>query len=430
LTVRCLGGCGGQVERSGYLLSKDGSTILLDYGAQLSKPPVFPLHVAPRQLDGFVVSHAHLDHTGGAPYLYISGRMPVYSQEVTMKQVDLLVRDFLKLSGPRLPYEFLELHTLLQHSKHLGYHEKTQMGKGVFSVELYNSGHIPGGASLMVETGKERLLYTSDINTYETRLMSPAETTYGELDAIICESTYAGRFHPDRKATEGRFLERVSEMVQGGGTVLIPTFAIGRSQEILLILHHGGYENDLYMDGMALSATRLFIEHSDVLKEPPALERAMESVTEVYRWKDRKKVVDKPGVIIAPAGMLGGGTAIFYMSRIYKNPKNAIFIVGFQAPGTPGKALVEEKRAYIRGVETRVEAEVESFKFSSHADQKGFEGIFKGLEGDPLVILVHGEESRVQQQVKFVTQEIGLKACAPGLGDEIEIGGNGPLQGR
>ena len=426
LTIKFLGGV-EQIGRSAILVSSNGSNILLDYGVELKKPPLFPLHVAPRELDALVLSHSHLDHTGRSPYLYISGNMETFTTPPTIDQVDILVKDFLKLSGPMLPYEYLDLRTLESKTIPLNYREEVELKGTPFTLQFLNAGHIPGSAQTLLEIGSKRLLYTSDINSVETRLQAPADMDYGELDVLICESTYAGIYHPDRRENEKAFVEKVREVVEGGGVAFIPTFAIARSQEIAMILVENGFKGDIYMDGMALTATKIFLDHKPFLKDPHSLEYAMKRVIEVVNWKQRKKVGEKPCAIISPAGMLGGGAAVYYMSKVYNKEKNAIFIVGFQIPGTPGRALKEERKAYIKGKKQKVLAEIYEYLFSSHIDQRGFEKLFKSLKGEPKVFLVHGEKSNIKFLHRFIEEEVGLEVIDPKLGETYDLDSPNPL---
>lgn len=424
--VKFLGSC-GEVQRSSILVSSDSSRVLMDYGVRLSNPPEFPLHVSPKDLDALVISHAHLDHTGGTPLLYVSRQLPVYTNEVTMEQVDLLIRDFLKLSGPQLPFEYVEMKKMRDSLSHTPYRNEKKVPNSPFRLEFVNSGHIPGSASVTVQSDDTRLLYTSDVNHIETQLVEPASLEFGEVDAVITESTYGGQVHPDRREEERRFVERVRSAVSRGGTVLIPTFAIGRSQEVMLILEKGGYKGPLFMDGMAVKATRIYLRHKDYIKEPDTLQRAMERTEVVDNRKHRQRVAKRPGAIIAPAGMLGGGSAVYYMSQVYSDEKDAIFIVGFQAPGTPGKMLVERKQAYIHGKKRQVNAEVESFKFSSHTDSTGFEKMFDALEGSPPVFVTHGDEDRLEKQAELA-EEMGFESLIPEVGEEYAIGSGGNVR--
>lgn len=424
LKLRFLGAA-GQVERSATLITVNGSKLLLDYGVQLKRPPLFPLHVSPRELSGIAVSHAHLDHSGATPFLYISGVMSAYTTPATMDLIDLLIKDFLKISGPDLPFEFVDLQTLESKAATMGYRERVEVPHSPFTIEFLNAGHVPGASQILVDTGSKRILYTGDINSYETHLQAPADFDYGDVDVVISESTYAGETHPERDKHEEDFAEKIRGVLEDGGIALIPTFAIGRSQEILLMLVDRGFDHEIFMDGMAVTASDILIRHPTFLRDAHKLERALRKVNKIYEWKQRRRVVRDPCVIIAPAGMLSGGAAVFYMRRIHDDPRSAIFVVGFQSPGTPGRTLVEEKRTFIRGKERRVRAEVHNYRFSSHIDHRGFEKMFKNIRVEPIVFVVHGDPQNLEALAGLVSEEIGLEAYVPRLGEEFEIGGSG-----
>nr|NIM46155.1 MBL fold metallo-hydrolase [Nitrososphaeria archaeon]NIN53477.1 MBL fold metallo-hydrolase [Nitrososphaeria archaeon]NIQ33994.1 MBL fold metallo-hydrolase [Nitrososphaeria archaeon] len=421
-------GATGQVERSATLISHEDSKILLDYGVQLKRPPLFPLHVSPKELSAMTLSHAHLDHSGASPFLYVSGMMNAYMTSATLDLIDLLIRDFLKISGPDLPYEFIDFQTLRGKTTTVEYHQRIEVPSSPFTLELLDAGHVPGSSQIMVDVGSTRVLYTGDLNSYETHLQPAAETDYGDVDVVITESTYAGVIHPERERHEKDFVDKVGEVLEVGGIALIPTFALGRSQEILLILLERGFEGDIYMDGMALTATDILMQHPGFLKDASKLEKAMERVNKIFQWRQRRKVIKDPCAIISPAGMMGGGSSVFYMKKLRDDPRNAIFVVGFQSPGTPGRTLVEEKKAYIEGRRQRVKSEVYRYSFSSHIDQKGFKRLLKNIKGQPIVFVVHGNLPNQETLAELASKEIGLEAYAPRFGDEFEVSDSGVVR--
>ena len=199
------------------------------------------MHVPPKEVDAIVVTHSHLDHSGAVPIFHIGERKPVYGTRLTFNLANVLIKDFIHLSGYYLPFEYLELRSMMRSRKDIGYREETAVGDIKF--ELLNSGHLPGGASVLVEAAGKRLVYTSDYNAVETRLLPPADLNYGEIDALIIESTYADEDHTPRKELEEKFIKEVIEVVESGGTVLVPAFSVGRAQEIACILaaHHFEY---------------------------------------------------------------------------------------------------------------------------------------------------------------------------------------------
>ncbi len=409
------------VGRAAFLLEEDKHQIILDYGVELTKPPKLPLTIPPRYIDALILSHAHLDHVGAAPYLYVSGNMPLYLTPPTLDLTEVLIKDFLKLSGEYLPFEYLDYIYMSQRAMYTGYREAVLIPSTPFEIELLDAGHIPGSAQVIVRSKGKKILYTGDINNYETRLQKTADINYeDEFDAVIIESTYGADVHPKRDRLEKVFVEKVNEVVENNGVVLVPSFAVGRSQEILLILKQRGFQHKIVMDGMALEITELLLKNKDFIKNPKSLKRAYGKVKKVRRWKERKKVVKEPGVIIAPAGMLGGGSAVFYISKLYKNRKNAIFLVGYQAPGTPGRVLLEEGIVRVEHTSSKAEAERYYFEFSSHTDREGLRKLLSKLSGDPIIIIVHGEE-RGRYGLKEVAEEMGFKTYLPFSGDEYVL---------
>ena len=145
---------------------------------------------------------------------YVRGRLPVYAVEPTFALADILVRDMIKLSGYYLPYEFMDLGTMLEHSVSVPYRSPLEVGDS--TVTLLNAGHIPGSSQVLVESQGKRIAYTSDFNLNATRLVGSADCNYGELDAIIIESTYAREDHPDRDESEKQFVDACSEIVEDG----------------------------------------------------------------------------------------------------------------------------------------------------------------------------------------------------------------------
>ena len=409
------------VGRAAFLLEEDKHRIILDYGVELTKPPKLPLTIPPKYVDALILSHAHLDHVGAAPYLYVSGNMPLYLTPPTLDLTEVLIKDFLKLSGEYLPFEYLDYIYMSQRAMYMKYREEASISSSPFKIEFLDAGHIPGSAQIIVRSNGKKILYTGDINNYETRLQKAADINYEEdFDMVIIESTYGADIHPERERLEKVFVEKVTDVVENDGVVLVPSFAVGRSQEILLILRQRGFKHKIIMDGMALEVTDLLLKNRDFLKSPKSLKKTYGTVKKVRRWKERKRIVKEPGVIIAPAGMLGGGSAVFYISKLYKNRKNAIFLVGYQAPGTPGRVLLEEGIVRVEHTSTKAEADRYYFEFSSHTDREGLKKLLSALSGDPLIVIVHGEE-KGRLGLKEIAENMGFKTYLPVAGDNYVL---------
>jgi len=418
LEIKILGAA-REVGRAAIAVKTSKAQILLDYGVMLNHAPGFPMHIPPKEVDAIVVTHSHLDHSGAVPIFHISEQKKVYGTKLTLDLSSLLIKDFIHLSSYYLPFEYIELNSMIRNYVSINYGEEITVGDIKFT--LLDSGHIPGSASVLVEAEGKRLLYTSDFNTIETRLLHGANFDCGELDAVIIESTYADEDHTERRILEKKFIEEITDVVESGGTVLVPAFSVGRAQEIACILAAYHFEYPVFMDGMAREASRIMMNHLEFIKDPELFMDAMHMADWIEDWRDRKRASKKPSVIIAPAGMLKGGPAVYYIQRVGKKSRNAIFLVGFQIPGTPGRELIETGRCVIDGKIRKVKARVEFFDFSSHCGAKELKETVKGIKGKPTVYTIHGAEGNCQKFAKWIKKEVGLEALAPNPGDTFVI---------
>jgi len=418
LQIRFLGAT-REVGRAAIAVRTAKTQVLLDYGVMLNHEPGFPMHVPPKEVDAIILGHSHLDHSGAIPVFFIHGKKPVYTNKLTAELSQLLISDFIHLSSYYLPYEYLELRTMMRNINHVDFGVKETVGDITF--EFRNAGHIPGSAQVLVEAEGRRLLYTGDFNLIDTRLLEGAKMDYGDLDAVIIESTYANEDHPERLELEKNFVEAVTEVVERGGTVLIPAFSIGRSQEIACILAAHHFEHAVYFDGMAREASRLMMNHMRFLRDPKLFMDAIHSVNWVEGWRDRRKATKIPCVIISPAGMLKGGPAAFYISKIGKKSQNAVFLVSYQIPGTPGRELLEKGVCVIDGKLRKVKATVKHFDFSSHCGAKELKEAINRINGKAKVYVVHGAEGNCELFASWIEKEAGLEAVAPRPGDTFEV---------
>ena len=420
--IRFLGGA-GEVGRSSIALSSGNTTVLLDYGILLDHEPSFPLHIQPRNLDGILLTHAHLDHSGGIPLFYLRGKIPLYTTKLTLKLSRILINDLIKLSGYFLPYEDLNVDTMERCFIPASYGKKFRIKD--LNFEFRDAGHIPGSAQIIIKVAEDNrektIVYTGDINLRKTKLLNAVDVNHGEISCLILESTYATEDHPPRQEVEKAFVKRVKEVVEDGGTVLVPAFSVGRSQEVLCILAEQNFDYPVVMDGMALEVNKVLLEYPEYFRDYELLKYALSSVEWVERWKDRRLAVKKPCVIISPAGMLQGGAAAFYVKEVAKRSRNAIFLVSFQIPGTPGRKLLEEKKIFFGGRKINVEAEVERFDFSSHAGESELKELLKNVEGNPTVFLVHGSREKSEKLAEWVKTELGMPVFVPSIGDTFKI---------
>jgi putative mRNA 3-end processing factor len=418
LQIKFLGSA-REVGRSAISLKTKNTQLILDYGVMVNHEPGFPMHVLPKEVDAVILSHGHLDHSGAIPVFHIQDSKHVYGTRLTFDLAQLLIADFIHLSGYYLPFEYLELRSMMKSCISLDFRKKQTIGDIEF--QLLDAGHIPGSASILVEGDGKRLLYTSDYNTVDTRLLRGSDKDYGKLDAVIIESTYANEDHPDRKNLEKELVDHITDVVETGGTVLIPAFSVGRSQEIACILAAYHFEHSITIDGMTREVNRLLINNKEFLRDPKLFMEAVHSADTVEGWRDRRLAAKKPGVVISPAGMLKGGPAAFYIQKLGKKRQNAVFLVSYQVPGTPGYELMEKGKCVIDGKMCKIKAQVERFDFSSHCGASQLRDTIKALEGNPTVYTVHGAEGNCEKFAKWIETETGLKAIAPKPGDAVSV---------
>lgn len=416
MRVSVLGG-GREVGRAAIAVLRGDKAVMLDYGVNFDEEdrPCFPLHIRPKDVEAVVLTHTHLDHIGAAPALYVSARPRAYATSLTKELMRLMLEDFLKISGYYLLFEEPEVVSLLDSTIVVDYTEEVVLDR--FLVKLYDAGHIPGSAAVYLEVDDVRLVYTGDINYVETKLVGPAKVDGVKAEVLIMESTYGNAKHPPRRFVEKRFVEHAREVVESGGVVLVPAFSVGRGQEIVAVLMDHGFEHPVFIDGMIRSVSEYMLRYRRFLRRPELLERALSEYVLVRGWQDRRRVWRSPGVIVASAGMLKGGPALYYLKKIGDDPKNAVFLVSFQAPGTPGRNLLETGSADGRSPPLR--ARLEWFDFSSHADSDSLLRIADSIRGLEKVILVHGEGDSLSALAERIRDELGI--------DDVIIAENGAV---
>jgi putative mRNA 3-end processing factor len=418
LQIGFLGGA-REVGRIGITVKSATTQVVLDYGVMLDNQPGFPMHVPPKDVDAVVLTHSHLDHSGALPIFYINDKKPLISNKLNLDLSQLLIQDFIHLSSYYLPFEYLELKTMMKNLCNVNFNGETTIGD--MKITLFNAGHTPGSVQVLVEAEGKRILYTGDFNMEETKLLPGASMNYGDLDAVIIESTYADSDHTPRPELEKSFFEAVTETVEKGGTVLIPSFGVGRSQEIACVLASNHFEYPIVLDGMAREASRVIMNNKEYLKDPKMFMNAMHSVDWVDGWRDRRKALKTPCAIISTAGMLKGGPAAFYLSKLGKKASNAVFLVSYQIPGTPGRELMEKGICTIDGKVRKIKARYQHFDFSSHCGASMLKEGLKRLGGNPKVFVVHGAEGNCELFANWARTELGLDAVAPRTGDTFEI---------
>jgi KH/beta-lactamase-domain protein len=443
--VTFLGGA-REVGRSCYLLQTPNSKILVECGINVSgnQPPyLYVPEIQPLDsIDAVVITHAHLDHCGLVPVLFKYGyRGPVYLTPPTRDLMVLLQLDFIEVAsreGTTIPYESQWIRTALKHCITLDYGVVTDIAPDV-RLTFYNAGHILGSAiaHFHIGEGLYNIAFTGDFKFERTRLFDKAETNFPRLEALIMEATYGGSqdFQPSRKEAEENLIRIVNETISKGGKVLIPAFAVGRSQEVMIVLEEAIRnkkidEVPVYIDGMIYEATAIHTAYPEYLNSHlrdlifhqginPFIS---ESFVRVDSPSKRQEVIDssEPCVIISTSGMLNGGPVMEYFRALAGDEKNTLVFVGYQAEGTLGRRVqkgwkevpftVDGRREVVK-VNMRVET-VDGF--SGHSDRRQLMNYIKALSDKPeKVITVHGEEGKCIDLASSIYKTYKIETRAP-----------------
>ena len=416
-------GAAGEVGRSAFQVNCDGTNFLLDYGVMFGKPrgapPTYPLHVKPRDIDSVIITHAHLDHSGCVPSLFVSGNCNVYATAPTFDLSQLLIKDMIKIEKNSHSFGSPEIENMMQKSKIIGFKEKIKRGNASF--ELRSSGHVVGGSTVIVESNNKKLFYTGDINLRGSRLLPPADLDIGEMDMVITESTYSQENQMPRKDSEKGLIDFANEVMDRKGTLFIPSFSVERSQEVASVLISSGFKHKIIMDGMALKVNEVLLRYPEYLRNPDIFKDVMDRVVAVNDHKERKRALTEPCVVISPAGMLVGGNAVYYLQQLAFDDKNGIALVSYQGEGTPGKKLLDTGKVETRGKDINVSAEVKQFQFSGHADRDSLFDMIKNLKGNPKIMTVHGDDESCTRFAEEIHERFGFEAHAAKLDEKITI---------
>ena len=416
-------GAASEVGRSGFAVNCDGTNLLLDYGVMFAKkrndPPSYPLHIRPKDVDATIITHAHLDHSGCIPSLFNGGNADVYCTPPTLDLSILLIEDMLKIEKNKHSFDHRHVNSMIKNSKEIGFREPVNIGNAKF--ELRSSGHVIGGSTVLVEAQGKRLFYTGDINLRGSRMLPKADLDIGDIDLLITESTYSQTNQTPREESEQGLIEFANEVMDNKGILFVPSFSVERSQEIACVLKNANFQHPVIMDGMALKVNDIMFRYPEYLKNINIFSDAINDAFLVRNHSDRKRAIEKPCVVISPAGMLVGGNAVFYMQKLAFNDKNGIAMVSYQGEGTPGKKLLETGKILADGKEMKVKAPVKQFQFSGHADRDSLFDMIKNIKGSPKVLTVHGDNESCMKFAEEIQEKFGLDAHPPKLGEEISV---------
>ncbi len=459
-----LHGAANEVTGSCYLVETGNARVLIDCGLfqgskHLEKLNFIPSTVNPKRIDAVVLTHGHLDHCGRLPLLVRGGfRGKIYGTDGTLDIARLILNDAAKVQAddtdrenrqrakagqkPVKPlFNISDVEQVFKHFSPQAYNQWFPIADET-KIELVEAGHILGSSSVIFVAnqngGRRRLLFSGDLGQWSIPInRDPA--SIDRADAVFMESTYGGRNHPPYADTVKELTHLIKDAIEKKGKILVPTFAVGRTQQLLYHLHQMFKNGDLepfpiYLDSpMATAATQIYSRHTDLLDEDV---RDFFSDDNIYAALPTLKIsttaiesqalnnVEGPCLIMAGAGMCDAGRILHHLRHNLSLPNTLVLIVGYQAKESFGRHLLDGTNPVkIMGQTVFVRARIVAIEgFSAHADQKD---LLKWIE--PLarhksrIILTHGEPHQLSELRFKIEETYGLRPEVPSIGDVLEI---------
>lgn len=462
------------VTGSNFLVEAAGKKFLVDCGlyqgkAELEEQNYREFDYNPAEIDFMLLTHAHIDHSGRIPKLYNDGfKGPIYAHKATCDLCQIMLPDsghiqemeaewknkkrIRKGQPTRGPlYTAEDALKCMEIFVPVKYDEIIQVSENIY-VRFNDAGHMLGSSTIEIwakEDGKEtKAVFSGDLGNNDIPLLSEP-TMIDNCDYLVMESTYGSRLHIRNDQKAELFLKIVSETIDNGGTVVIPSFAVGRTQEILYEInkikenrHDEEFLREyrtlmkvpVYVDSpLAISATQVFKENMDLFEDEvkEEMERGNNPLEfpglKFTQTADESKALnesDEPSIIISASGMCDVGRIKHHLKHNIWNPKSTILFVGYQAPGTLGYEIVNgAKKVTIFGEEFAVNARIEYIEgYSGHADQEGLMNFVYSLYNKPKhIFLVHGEEESQEVLRNKILENTGIGVTIPEYGETYQL---------
>ncbi len=452
--IYCLGGV-KQVGRSCFVVVTPESKVMLDCGINPGEnqsynayPRIDWFNFNLEELDPVVISHAHIDHQGFLPALYKFGyKGPVYCTEPTLPLMTLLQMDSIKISknnGTYIPYELRDVNEIIKHCIPIPYGKPTDISPDI-TITLNNAGHIMGSATVHINiSGTHNVLYTGDYKYAKTQLLDSAISNYPRVETIITESTYGSSIDimPDQYTVYNTFTESINNSLKQGGKVLIPVPAVGRAQEIMLVLdkemREGRLiESPIFIEGMISEASAIHMSYAhylgyDVRKSVfQGINPFQSSYFTVINGLGKRDEVfndQSPSIIMATSGMLEGGPSVEYFKEISPNPINKIIFVSYQINGTLGRRVLDgtiseasmvDKNGKMKVVPVRCSKQ-KIDGFSGHSDFNQILSFISKIK--PKRVLVnHGEKSKSENVASSIYSRLRIRSSVPDNREIIKL---------
>jgi len=443
-------GCCREVGRASFIISTPETRVLVDCGDKPGAEGEVPYLQVPEalgsganSLDAVVLTHAHLDHSAFIPLLFKYGYDgPIYCTEPTRDLMGLLTLDYLDVAakeGRAPPYESEMVREAIKHCIPLEYGDVTDIAPDI-KLTLHNSGHILGSAiaHFHVGDGLYNVAFSGDIHYEDTRLFNGAVNDFPRVETLVLESTYGGRndYQTDQADSERQLKQVIRDTTENGGKVLIPAFAVGRSQEIMLVLEEAMREGDIprvpvHLDGMIWEATAIHTTYPEYMRddlrdrifhddENPFLVDEFNHID--GGEEERREVADGgPCIILSTSGMVEGGPIMSWLRHVGGQSDGKMVFVGYQAQGTLGRRIQNGRKELPmnggggRADTLSLDMDVETVDgFSGHADRQGLENFVRTMNPRPeKVLCVHGDESSTQDLSSALYHEFNMRTFAP-----------------
>ncbi len=439
LRITTLGGC-REVGRNALMLSTPETRVLIDCGVSVGSegtPYLYVPEVSPiKDIDAVVITHAHLDHSGLVPLLFqYEYDGPIYTTQPTRDLMALLLLDYIEVSAreeKKIPYKSSLIRDALRHTIPLKYGDVTDISPDM-KLTFYNAGHILGSSIAYFHAGKGLydIAFTGDIKYERSFLFDPAFNDFPRLEALVIESTYGGMndMQPSRREAEKNLKEEIERTIKKGGKVIIPAFAVGRSQEVMIALEGMQLEVPVHLDGMIWEATAVHTAYPEYLNrnlknsifqgENPFLSDIFVQVNDAEK---RKGVIEdkEPSIILSTSGMLNGGPVLEYLKGLSRDEKNTLIFVGYQAEGTLGRRIQKGWNEIQLSSEGKMEnikigMEIKTIDgFSGHSDRNQLLEYVKRIRPLPSkVICMHGENNKCMALASGIHKKFNIETVAP-----------------
>ena len=464
MKIKIFGAAGGEVTGSSYLVQTETANVLIDCGMfqggkESEAKNKLPQGARVRDIDAVLLTHGHLDHTGRVPLLVKFGyNGPIYSTEETLELTQIILQDSARLQvadavrhNRKLwkkgmpPFESLYTTEHVEMMKELTHPIKLNtpitVAEGI-SAKWIEAGHMLGSGSIELKITEKKktktVIFSGDLGPLTLPLLRPFDH-FNKADLVFIESTYGDRDHKSYDETIKEFQQIVLEAYKSKAKILVPTFAIGRAQQIIYHLAEMFHDNKIppfpvYLDSpMALSAFNVYRNHQDLLDDEyqELKKRGVFPLKEEYfipsASADSSKALNEikgPCMILAGAGMCNGGRILHHLFNNISNPNTHVLIVGFQSYGSLGRRLVEKAESIsIFGEKKTVRAQIHTLNgFSAHAGQTDLLKWFSYLApSKPKVVITHGEDGPRKALAACIAKQYKLTATLPKIGEVIEL---------